>query len=140
MGIEPRKREGYTEFTMLKVYDSLVGAALTPENAQACIRDMLNKGIYFRELVEEKPVLRSHVMEGPHSRACGLTEHKHGGLCAPDCPTCVLDLALNQPRRPCKIIQGRHTRGCGIFTEDNHCAQCIETCPNCKAFKEDSLG
>jgi hypothetical protein len=26
--------------------------------------------------------------EQPHSRACGYEEHKHGGACHANCPTC----------------------------------------------------
>ena len=26
--------------------------------------------------------------DGPHSRACGITPHKHGRACSMDCPTC----------------------------------------------------
>lgn len=37
-------------------------------------------------------------LEGPHSRACGIRSHPHGGQCAVDCPTCARADALgNEP-------------------------------------------
>ena len=28
------------------------------------------------------------LVTGPHSRACGVTVHSHGGACSSNCPTC----------------------------------------------------
>lgn len=54
-------KEGFTENTLFKVYDSLRAAGLTEEQSREAINDMQNKGILFRERMDSakaKPVLR----------------------------------------------------------------------------------
>lgn len=51
----------------------------------------------LRELLDQNPHRKPGMtgfrkppvnLEGPHSRACGISKHDHGSECASDCPTC----------------------------------------------------
>lgn len=102
-GVEERWSRGWREFATAAGADAFMASRspVTVEDHTAIVVVPHGTDIAAESLVSRVEARD----ERRHSRACGMAIHLHGPACAPDCPTCAMEAALQKTEA--RIIQGR---------------------------------